>query len=140
MSNGLFLVLRSCQKIGTSLVMCFLENGIIVWLCFVTNSMPTLGPSIVFLQWKSCSFLFFPLSVLYAMTTTSEIAARDLWCLCKVIYHHGIYTTCFLCMSYIRCSRLKSSMPFKHDLALQNTPLYKQPFKMQPQIGNEDVT
>ena len=36
--------------------------------------------------------------------------------------------------------RLKSSMPFKHDLALQNIPLSKQPFKMQPQIENEDVT
>ena len=31
-------------------------------------------------------------------------------------------------------------MPFKHDLALQNTPLSKQPFKMQPQIENEDFT
>ena len=37
-------------------------------------------------------------------------------------------------------SRLKSSMPFKRDLALQNIPLSKQPFKMQPQIQNEDVT
>ena len=31
-------------------------------------------------------------------------------------------------------------MPFKHDLALQNVPLSKQPFKVQPQIENEDVT
>ena len=31
-------------------------------------------------------------------------------------------------------------MPFKRDLALQNIPLSKQPFKMQPQIENEDVT
>ena len=29
-------------------------------------------------------------------------------------------------------------MPFKRDLALQNTPLSKQPFKTQPQIKNED--
>ena len=36
--------------------------------------------------------------------------------------------------------RLKSSMPFKRILALQNIPLFKQPFKTQPQIGNEDVT
>jgi hypothetical protein len=31
-------------------------------------------------------------------------------------------------------------IPFKCDLALQNIPLSKQPFKMQPQIENEDVT
>ena len=31
-------------------------------------------------------------------------------------------------------------MPFKHDLALRNIPLSKQPFKTQPQIENEDVT
>jgi hypothetical protein len=30
-------------------------------------------------------------------------------------------------------------MPFKCDLALQNTPLSKQPFKTQPQIENEDI-
>ena len=36
-------------------------------------------------------------------------------------------------------SRLKSSMPFK-CLALQNILLWKQPFKTQPQIENEDVT
>lgn len=28
----------------------------------------------------------------------------------------------------------------KRDLALQNLPLSKQPFKMQPQIGFEDIT
>ena len=38
-----------------------------------------------------------------------------------------------------RCSRLKSSMPFKRDLALQYIPLSKQPFKTQPQIENEDI-
>jgi hypothetical protein len=43
-------------------------------------------------------------------------------------------------MSTDQWSRLKSSMPFKHNLALHNIPLSKQPFKMQPQIGNEDVT
>ena len=37
-------------------------------------------------------------------------------------------------------SRLKSSMPFIHNLALQNIPLSIQPFKMQPQTENEDVT
>ena len=31
-----------------------------------------------------------------------------------------------------QCPRLKSSMPFRHDLALQNIPLSKQPFKTQP--------
>ena len=31
-------------------------------------------------------------------------------------------------------------MPFKRDLALQNIPLSKQPFKMQPQVENEDIT
>ena len=31
-------------------------------------------------------------------------------------------------------------MPFKRDLALQNIPLSKQAFKMQPHIENEDVT
>ena len=31
-------------------------------------------------------------------------------------------------------------MPFKCDLALQSIPLSKQPFEMQPQIENEDVT
>ena len=31
-------------------------------------------------------------------------------------------------------------MPFKRDLALQNRPLSKHPFKTQPQIENEDVT
>ena len=30
-------------------------------------------------------------------------------------------------------------MPFKYDLALQNIPLSKQPFKTQLQIENEDV-
>jgi hypothetical protein len=29
-------------------------------------------------------------------------------------------------------------MPFKRDLAFQNIPLSKKPFKMQPQIENED--
>ena len=33
-----------------------------------------------------------------------------------------------------QCSRLKSSMPFKHVLGLQNIPLSKEPFKTQPQI------
>ena len=36
--------------------------------------------------------------------------------------------------------RLKSSMPLKRDLALQNIPPSKQPSKMQPQIEDEDVT
>ena len=40
----------------------------------------------------------------------------------------------------IMCSRLKSSMPFKRDLALQIIPLSKQPFKTQPPIENEEVT
>ena len=31
-------------------------------------------------------------------------------------------------------------MPFNCDLALQNIPLPKQPFKTQPQIENEGVT
>ena len=31
-------------------------------------------------------------------------------------------------------------MPFKRNLALQNIPLSKQPFKMQPQIQIEDIT
>ena len=31
-------------------------------------------------------------------------------------------------------------MPFKRDLALQNTPLSKQPFTTQPEIEYEDVT
>ena len=31
-------------------------------------------------------------------------------------------------------------MPFKRDLGLQNIPLSKQPFQMQPQIENEDIT
>ena len=36
---------------------------------------------------------------------------------------------------------MKSSMPFERDLALQNDRLLsKQPFKMQPQIENEDIT
>ena len=49
-------------------------------------------------------------------------------------HHHGLLSTCN------QCSRLKSSMPFKHVLALQNIPLSTQPFKMQSQIENEDVT
>ena len=43
-------------------------------------------------------------------------------------------------VSLAQYSRLKSSMPFKHDLALQNTPLSKQSFNTQPQIENEDIT
>ena len=31
-------------------------------------------------------------------------------------------------------------MPFKCDLAIQNIPLKKQPFKTQPQIEKEDIT
>ena len=31
-------------------------------------------------------------------------------------------------------------MPFKHDLALQNKHLSKEPFKTQPQFENEDIT
>ena len=38
------------------------------------------------------------------------------------------------------CSRLKSSMPFKRNLDLQNIPLSKQPSKTQLQIENEDTT
>ena len=37
-------------------------------------------------------------------------------------------------------SSLKSSMPFKCDLALQNTPLSKQPFKTQPKFENDGIT
>jgi hypothetical protein len=37
-------------------------------------------------------------------------------------------------------SRLKSLMPFKRVLALQIIPLWKQPFKTQPSVENEDVT
>ena len=33
-----------------------------------------------------------------------------------------------------KCPMLKSSMPFKCDMALQNMLLSKHPFKMQPQI------
>ena len=43
-------------------------------------------------------------------------------------------------MTWGRGLILKSSMPFKRDLGLQNTPLSKQPFKTQPQIEYEDVT
>ena len=43
-------------------------------------------------------------------------------------------------ISVDQCSRLKSSMPFKHKLALQNNPLSKQPFITQPQIEKEDIT
>ena len=38
-----------------------------------------------------------------------------------------------------QCSQLKSSMPCKRDLALQNIPLSKQPFETQPQIENEVI-
>ena len=48
----------------------------------------------------------------------------------------GIYA---LNIYSVWCSRLKPSMPFKRDLALQNIPLSKQPFITQPQIENEDV-
>ena len=43
-------------------------------------------------------------------------------------------------MGDIQCSRLTSSIPFKHDLALQSIPLSIQPFKTQPQVINEDIT
>ena len=43
-------------------------------------------------------------------------------------------------VSQDRCSRLKSSMLFKCDLALQTIPLSKESFKMQPQLENEDIT
>ena len=40
-----------------------------------------------------------------------------------------------------QCSRLKSPMPFKRDLALQNIiPLSKHFFEMQPQFEIEDIT
>jgi hypothetical protein len=39
-----------------------------------------------------------------------------------------------------QCLRLKFSMPFKRDLALQNIPLSKQPFKIQLQTQNENFT
>ena len=39
-----------------------------------------------------------------------------------------------------KCSRLKSSLPFKRNLSLQSIPLSKRPFKTQPRIENEDVT
>ena len=42
-------------------------------------------------------------------------------------------------MAYCQCLRLKSSMPFKCDLALKNVPLSKQPFKTQSHIENEDI-
>jgi hypothetical protein len=45
-------------------------------------------------------------------------------------------TTC----NRLQCSRLKFSMSFKRDVALQNIPLSKEPFKMQPQLENEDVS
>ena len=55
---------------------------------------------------------------------------------------HGAATskTCLFCECWLQCSRLKSSMPFKHDMALQNIHLSKQSFKIQPQIENEDGT
>src|ERR1700738_4496830 len=64
-----------------------------------------------------------------------------------IVLVHIFYHTCpmkqdvmKLILELGQCSRLKSSMPFKRDLALQNIPLSKQPFKTQPQIENEDVT
>ena len=48
------------------------------------------------------------------------------------------FTSCI--MGDIQCSRLTSSIPFKHDLALQSIPLSIQPFKTQPQVINEDIT
>ena len=39
-----------------------------------------------------------------------------------------------------QCSRLKSSMFFKHNLALQNIRLSKQPFKTQSQFEIKNVT
>jgi hypothetical protein len=51
-----------------------------------------------------------------------------------------LYIYIWIVIHLEQCSRLKSSMPFKHDVALQNIPLPKQPFKMQPsQIESEDV-
>jgi hypothetical protein len=51
-------------------------------------------------------------------------------------------TVAVLCVPYFAqgSSRLKSSMAFQHDLALQNIPLSKQLFKTQPQIENADIT
>ena len=46
----------------------------------------------------------------------------------------------YVLYSYCKCSRLKSSMPFKHDLALRNIPPSKQPCKTQPQFENKDIT
>ena len=45
------------------------------------------------------------------------------------------------CMSIhpYNVQRLKSSVPFKRDLARQNIPLSKLPFKTQPQIENQDI-
>ena len=59
------------------------------------------------------------------------------------LHGHGFWIVCevaFISRQYDQCSRLKSSMPFKRDLAFQNKPLPKQPFKMQPQMEKEDVT
>ena len=60
------------------------------------------------------------------LLVTIHMWAPSWWC--QLINYHRQY------------SRLKSSMPFKCDLALQNISLSKQPSKMQPQIENEDVT
>ena len=54
------------------------------------------------------------------------------------VYAHPSF--CIVVLTPTQCSRSKSSMPFKRDLALQNTPLSKPPLKTQPQIENEDVT
>ena len=46
-----------------------------------------------------------------------------------------------ICINGMQCSRLKSSMPFNRDLALQNIISFsKQPFKTQPLLENEDIT
>ena len=57
-----------------------------------------------------------------------------------IIYKLGVQLRRMKGMACIQCSRLKSSMPFKRDLVLQNIQLSKQPFKTQPQIENENLT
>ena len=51
----------------------------------------------------------------------------------------GHCSSVFTCYQYRapqrdQCSRLKTSLPFKRHLTLQNLRLLKQPFKMQPQF------
>ena len=114
---------------------------IIIVLWPIPRHKDSLQRPIIYTHLKDLQMLVTTFKLRYFTYKTRQIYHIQL----VVLFGHLFYGFFWVCNSHkrsndVQCSRLKPSMPFKRDLGLQNIPLSKQPFKMQPQIENEDIT